>query len=164
MPNINGDGLGPDDNEAILAAVRETTILPDVNDTETSRFVYSVKKGVEDRAFRDWACETGSNDNCAVFIYVPRPRIPSPKFQEKNFELKQVRDLPIRDQKIFGRVFFLGLDASNGFYIDLPVCADELDGWLEEVGLDAAPIATAYKDTLRTVSYTHLTLPTILLV
>ena len=141
MPNDDSSNI---DNQLLAKLVGCAPSLPDLSDSEPDRFFAEVRNLLEVRAQSSWNNEDSAN-KCAVFVLVPFPRNP---FAAGAFKLARVTDLPVTNEQVFGRVFFLAFNAANGTTMKLPVDTSNVLDWLTTNGLGSCPVAIAYRDTL----------------
>ncbi|MCP4456489.1 MAG: hypothetical protein GY816_00435, partial [Cytophagales bacterium] len=109
MPSSKSEPI--DDEDILLAKiVSDAAALPQISEDDSNRFATEVRRLVEIRAFSDWKDEVVDNDT-AVFVLVKYPGRPLAKASSG---LKRIIDLPASDRPVFGKLFFLSKDASNG--------------------------------------------------
>lgn len=134
-----------EDDGLLQKLVASATSLPDQSDSETDRFFAGVRNLLEDRAQSGWKGEN-EDSKYAVFVLVGFPRKP---LRNENYDLKRVIDLPVSNESVFGKIFFLAFNAANGTAMDLPAEPNDILDWLTENGLGHCAVAIAYRDTLK---------------
>lgn len=134
-----------EDDGLLEKLVGSATSLPDQSDSEMDRFFAGVRNLLEDRAQSGWEGENGDSKN-AVFVLVDFPRKP---IANESYDLKRVIDLPVSNESVFGKIFFLAFNAANGTAMELPVEPNNILEWLSGNGLGHCAVAIAYRDTLK---------------
>lgn len=133
-----------DIDDGVLAAIVSTVPgLPSTASEDADRFAGEVRRLVENRATKGWPFEQADSQT-AVFVMVDYPRL-----VVERISACTVFDLPDVNMSLFGRIFFLTRDASNGGHIEFPCKDAEIINWLEDNGFEQAPIVIAHKGTMK---------------
>lgn len=131
------------DDEELASIVSEAPSLPAIMSDDAERFAIEVRRIVESRASQDWPNEKPEIDE-AIFVLVDYPREVA-----KRLGASPVVDLPDLSLPIFGRVFFLSKDASNGSFLNLPCNQAEVLNWLEDNKFEQCPLVIARRGTMK---------------
>ena len=142
MPKENSSAT--DEDELLASVVSEAVKIPNLDMTLFNRFTVEVHKLVETRASGLWASENNS-DQAAVFVLVDVPRLPFGFDSLQNDKLSQVIDLPFSGDPIFGKIFFLSPNASNGTCMVIDCDINDILVWLIEKGLTSNPVLIAHR-------------------
>ncbi len=133
-------------DQLIGEVVSDAGALPDFVSDREGRFFSEVRKLLEARAIANWPQEVDGQQNEAVFVLSKYPRQPGDLSVD---QLTRVIDLPSSDHRVFGRIFFLSQDASNGTMMGTPCPIDDILDWLGDHDFTDCAVVIARKSTMQ---------------
>ena len=145
MSNRDSQEISGVSDQELAAVTSVLPALPYLRSTPVERFAQTVRALVEDRAQDGWRDE--SDEDIAVFVYVKYPRDVGEAHGGTPFADPMAQRTPL-----LGHLFFSNSDASQGQFINMPTCANEILEWLAENNLGDRPIVTVYRAKKRLIS------------
>ena len=135
-------GVSDDDLSDVVSGYPS---VPLTEAEDADRFMREIRRLAEFRAQSDWPNE--NSGGIAVFVMVGRPRQYESKFGEVVGSTTKVLDLRANIVPLFGKLFILNKDGSNGFSTSLPGDENAILDWLEDNNLADSPVAILWRET-----------------
>ena len=147
MPETNDFPISGVSDDVLRDVVSGYPTIPLTEAGDADRFIREIRRLAEFRAQSNWPEE--NSGEIAVFVMVGRPRQYVSKVREVAGPILGVLDLCANVVPLFGKLFILNKDGSNGFSISLPVDENAILDWLRDNKLAESPVAILWRRTLR---------------